>query len=180
MSARGRGGLFPASRGWDSKPIDGVEVEGMGRAKGGKGERWKSERKGKEGGGERGEGGGEAGLRGSQAEVGWRVRVVLRLRSLSFIIKFIISSQRKSIENNQSRHSEIIRCRSARPGLTVRVPSMPDVILVLDILDQNSDETFGAFGGGVDGDEVDRFISPGSRWCAGGHDELTRWKRGLR
>ena len=49
--------MFPASRGWDSKPIDGVEVEGMGRAKGGKGERWKSERKGKEGGEKGGRGG---------------------------------------------------------------------------------------------------------------------------
>jgi hypothetical protein len=38
---------------------------------------------------------GRRGLRGSQEVVGWRVRVVLRLRSLSFIIiiKFIISSQ---------------------------------------------------------------------------------------
>jgi hypothetical protein len=103
-----RSGCFASlARGWDSKPIGGREVEGMGRAKGGKGERWKSERKGKEG-------GGEAGLRGSQAEVGWRVRVVLRLRSLSFIImsiRHISTTQRRSINNNQSRRPGFMRCR---------------------------------------------------------------------
>jgi hypothetical protein len=54
------------------------------------------------------------------------------------------------------------------PGLTIRIPSMFNVIPVLDVLDQDPDETFGPFGGGVDGDEVDRFISSVSRGGEGG------------
>lgn len=81
---------------------------------------------------------------------------------------------------------------NARPGLTVRVPGMPDIIPVLDVLDQDPDETFGPFGGGVDGDEVDGLVGAcvrrrvcgggGSGGGGGGHDESTRcrWKRGLR
>lgn len=55
---------------------------------------------------------GRRGLRGSQAEVGWRVRVVLRPRSLSFITFTIPSST--SIQNQSTFSRIFVR----RPGTT--------------------------------------------------------------
>jgi hypothetical protein len=63
---------------------------------------------------------GRRGLRGSQEEVGWRVRVVLRLRSLSFIIiiKFIkyISTTQTQIQSTFLQNLRETTRENVRPG----------------------------------------------------------------
>ena len=80
--------------------------------------------------------------------------------------KEVTASRPQSLEDGETGQQDD-RARRLALGLTFRVGCMSNIVPILYILDQDSDETLSSFGSRVHGDEVDGLF-------AGGHGEIRR------